>query len=145
MVLLRVSAPSPTPPACVICGCSCMAPTPEHPPSARPDALLYFHLFRCFGPRGGANLLATLLLRAAGRLRTPLPPPTGGLADGRALVLLACFFPPTRASPSWSRFRVFPPSLQCASFPCQQPTQPIISSIVALGCQRGASATLLRW
>lgn len=35
-----------------------MAPTPEYPPSAHPDALLYFHLFRSVGPRGGANLLA---------------------------------------------------------------------------------------
>lgn len=71
-----------------------MAPTPEHPPSARPDVLLYFHLFRCFGPRGGANLLATLLLRTAGRLRTPLPPPpphrrTGGRTRfGSARLLL---------------------------------------------------------
>lgn len=51
----------PHPQACVICGCSCVAPTPERP-SLPVQTLLYFHLFRSVGPRGRANLLATTAL-----------------------------------------------------------------------------------
>lgn len=91
--------PRPRPAAYVICGCSCMAPTLQYSPSAQPDVLLYFHLFRSVGPRGGANLLAPRLLQGAGRLRT-LP-----VAGQRRRFGSTGLFWAKASSPSWSSFR----------------------------------------
>lgn len=73
-------------------------------PPARPDVLLYFHLFGSVGPRGGANLLATRLLHGAGRLRTLPFAGADRLTD--ALSFHFPFFPASASSPSWRGFRV---------------------------------------
>lgn len=73
-------------------------------PPARPDVLLYFHLFGSVGPRGGANLLATRLLHDAGRLRTLPFAGADRLTD--ALSFHFPFFPASASSPSWRGFRV---------------------------------------
>lgn len=109
IVLYRAGTPHPTPGICYL-RLQLHGTNSRKSPSAHPDGLLYFHLFRSVGPRGGANLLATRLLRGAGRLRTlpaaGAPRNLSGLADRCAALVPLPFFSASASSPSWRRFRV---------------------------------------
>lgn len=108
-MLYRAGTPHPTPGICYL-RLQLHGTNSRKSPSAHPDGLLYFHLFRSVGPRGGANLLATRLLRGAGRLRTlpaaGAPRNQSGLADRCAALVPLPFFSASASSPSWRRFRV---------------------------------------
>lgn len=127
-----LAPPTPPPPLSVLSAVAAAWHQLQNIPSARPDALLYFHLFGSAGPRGGANLLAPRRWQASNtprRWHATQSERTGRRTRFSSLA----FFSRQREQPLLETLQsapVFTPSLQCATLPCQQPPEPIICSIV---------------